>query len=201
MTRKPRLHIPNATYHIMLRGNNGQKIFSSNKDRCRLCHFLQKGHEKFDHEILAFCFMTNHIHLAIKVSEIHISKIIHNLASRYSHYYNKQYGRIGHLFQGRFHSVIIGDIGHLRELIRYIHLNPVRANMTQHPEQYSWSSHNTYLQQNPITWVNAKTGLNLFADTLKQALSIYEPFIINGMGDDSSPGVRRDFGTYWHPHP
>jgi REP element-mobilizing transposase RayT len=132
---------PHASYHVMLRGNDGQPIFFSEEDKYRMCLLLQQGIERFDHRIEAFCFMSNHIHLAIRIGNISISQIIHHLAFRYTGYVNRLYKRIGHLFQGRFKSILIEDETYLKELIRYIHLNPVRAGLTTEPLKYPWSSH------------------------------------------------------------
>jgi putative transposase len=136
MARRPRFHTPSSTYHIMLRGNNGQDIFFSKSDRIRMCLLLQQCSERFDHQIEAFCLMTNHIHLAVRVSNTSISKFGHYLAFRYARYINKKYNRIGHLFQGRFKSVLVDDATYIKELVRYIHLNPVRAHLVSYPEQY-----------------------------------------------------------------
>ena len=106
MARRLRFHLPSAIYHIMLRGNDGQPIFFCDEDRCRMCLLMQEGIERFGHIIHSFCFMTNHIHLAVQVGETSISRIMQNLAFRYTRYINRKYNRIGHLFQGRFKSII-----------------------------------------------------------------------------------------------
>ena len=129
MARRPRFHFPGATYHVMLRGNNGKAIFTSDEERCRFCFLIQEGVERFGHQIYAFCFMTNHIHLALKVNDVPLSKIIQNLSFRYTRFFNWRHNVIGHLFQGRFKSVLVDGSRYLKHLIRYIHLNPVRANM------------------------------------------------------------------------
>lgn len=129
----------------MLRGNDGQPIFFSEADKSRMCLLLQQGVERFGHSIEAFCFMSNHIHLAVRVSENSISRIIHHLAFRFTRYINRHYKRVGHLFQGRFKSVLVDDDDYLKELIRYIHLNPVRAGGVADPQYYVWSSHRAYM--------------------------------------------------------
>ena len=122
----------------MLRGNDGQPIFFDDEDRCRMCLLIQEGIERFGHSIHAFCFMTNHLHLAIQVVEVSISRIIQNLAFRYTRYINRKQKRIGHLFQGRFKSIVVDGKRYLKELVRYIHLNPVRAGIVYQPEKYVW---------------------------------------------------------------
>ncbi len=93
----------------MLRGNNGNPIYYSDEDRGYLCFILQESTQKYDHSIYSFCLMNNHIHLAIKVNDSSIYCIIQNIAFRYTHYINKKYDRVGHLFQGRFKSVVVDD--------------------------------------------------------------------------------------------
>ncbi len=84
MARRLRFHLPSAIYHIMLIGNDGQPIFFCDEDRCRMCLLIQEGIERFGHIIPSFCFMTNHIHLVGQVGETSISRIMQNLAFRYT---------------------------------------------------------------------------------------------------------------------
>jgi REP element-mobilizing transposase RayT len=100
MARLKRYHLPGALYHVMLRGNDGQDIFFSKSDMYNLCLLIQEGTERYGHRIHAFCFMKNHIHLLVQVAEISLSKIVHNLAFRYSQKINRKNKKIGHLFQG-----------------------------------------------------------------------------------------------------
>lgn len=182
MARRSRFHLPSAIYHVMLRGNDGQPIFFSDADRCRLCLLMQEGVERFGHSIYSFCFMTNHIHLAIQVRDTNISRIIQNLAFRYTRYFNKKHKRIGHLFQGRFKSIIVDGNQYLRELIRYIHLNPVRASLVNLPENYPWSSHRAYLQLDNYAWLICDHVLKTFGGTWNDAMTNYEDFILKGIG-------------------
>jgi putative transposase len=182
MARRPRFHQSLAVYHVMMRGNNGQPIFFSDEDRCRFCLLMQEGVERFGHSIHAFCFMSNHIHLAIQVGEIPLSRIMQNLSFRYTRYINKKFGRIGHLFQGRFKAVVVDEEGYLKELVRYIHLNPVRAKLVNSPEEYDWSSHNAYLQQREYAWITTKHVLQRFGESLRVAVEKYAAFILLGMG-------------------
>lgn len=178
MARRPRFHKPLTTYHVMLRGNDGQSIFFFDEDRCELCLLLQEGTERFGHSIHAFCFMDNHIHLAITVKEVAISEIMQNLAFRYTRYINKKYNRIGHLFQGRFKSVIVDDTEYLLELVRYIHLNPVDANLTDRPENYRWSSHRAYLKLDEYTWLTLSYVLYKLNSSVKEAIQSLEKFVL-----------------------
>lgn len=178
MARRKRFHSPKSTYHVMLRGNDGQNIFFSEDDKFRMCLLLQQGIERFGHNIEAFCFMSNHIHLAISVGDTSISRIIHHLAFRYTRYINRLYNRIGHLFQGRFKSVLVEDETYIKELVRYIHLNPVRAGIVLKPQNYLWSSYSTYLALKELTWLSKERILKKFHDDIQN----FEKFTLKGIG-------------------
>jgi REP element-mobilizing transposase RayT len=166
----------------MLRGNNGQNIFFSDADRFRMCLLLQQSAERFGHSIEAFCFMSNHIHLAVRVSTESISKFMHYLAFRYARYINRKYKRKGHLFQGRFKSVLVDDESYLKELVRYIHLNPVRANIVANPVNYPWSSHRTYLSLYDLVWLSRDRVLKKFHSESDHATVRFNKFVLNSIG-------------------
>jgi len=133
MARKPRVHYPGAFYHVILRGNGGQSIFFDDKDRTRFYFLAQEGIERFGHRIHAFCLMTAHVHMAIQVGDVSLSRILQNLSFRYARWVNWGQSRSGHLFQGRYKAVLVDADVYLQELTRYIHLNPVRAGMVKEP--------------------------------------------------------------------
>lgn len=134
------------------------------------------------HRLLSYCFMTNHIHLAIQVNQMNLSRIMQNVSFRYTRYVNWKLKRIGHLFQGRFKSVVVDSGRYLKELVRYIHLNPVRAGMVGLPEHYRWSSHNAYLGCDPITWIKPDYLLSRFDETLQTATHSFSNFVRAGIG-------------------
>lgn len=182
MARRQRYHLLGATYHVMLRGNDGQPIFFDEGDKSRLCLLMQQGVERFGHSIEAFCFMSNHIHLAVQVADISISRIMQHLSFRYTRYINRKYKRKGHLFQGRFKSILVDDDEYLKELIRYIHLNPVRAKLVSDPRQYFWSSHRAYLEEKDYDWLRKRRILEKFCPEKKYAVGNYEKYILQGIG-------------------
>ncbi|MDH3392635.1 MAG: transposase [Desulfobulbaceae bacterium] len=189
MARKPRIHYPGAIYHVILRGNGGQNIFFSVADRSRFYHLLREGVDRFGHRLHAFCLMTNHIHLAIQVGEIPLAKIVQNLSFRYTRYINHRKKRIGHLFQGRYKAILLDRDAYLLELIRYIHLNPVRAGIDKDPLNYRWSSHRGYLGQETIPWLTTNWLLSQFAGDEKMARQRYEAFVLDGIAE----GYRKEF--------
>jgi putative transposase len=145
---------------------------------------MQEGVERYGHHILAFCFMSNHVHLAIQLGEVSLSKICQNLAFRYTKFYNNKRKTIGHLFQGRFKSILVDGNSYLKKLIRYIHLNPVRAYLTEDPLDYPWSSHQAYLMQKEFIWLARDIGLQLFGEFRHDALEAFHSFIMSGIGHD-----------------
>ncbi len=180
MARKPRIHFPSAVYHVIIRGNGGQDIFFSRKDRSYLYTLIQEGIERFGHRIHAFCLMTNHLHLIVQVGNIPLAKIIQNISFRYTRYINKRKKRVGHLFQGRYKALLIDVDNYLLELVRYIHNNPLRAGMVQSPDDYQWSSHRVYLKKEKIPWLTQELLLSNFAKDEQQARRLFHEFCLKG---------------------
>ena len=151
--RLPRIHIKNTIHHIMIRGNNRQKIFLNNTCFLYFLKIIDESTKKFDHKILAYCLMSNHAHFVIHIHNDSLSKIMKNINYRYARWFNKKYKRIGHLFQGRYRSIAIDNEEYLVNLCHYIHFNPVEAKIVPHPDYYRYSSHHDYLSQKPPEWM------------------------------------------------
>lgn len=182
MGRPLRIHRPYAIYHVMLRGNNGNPIFFSDRDRQRMHFLMREGVDRFSIRLHAFCFMSNHIHLAVQVSDVSLSHVIQNLSFRYVQGLNRQTKTKGHLFQGRFKSLLVEGGHYFRELIRYIHLNPVRAGLVDDPIKYQWSSHQAYMQTRESPWLTRDPMLNAFGNTFEEKTSNYNGYILAGIG-------------------
>jgi len=189
MARKPRLHYTGALYHVMVRGNAGQNIYADDEDRYRLYLFLQEGVEKFGHRIHAFCLMNNHVHLAIQVGVKPLSRIMQTLCFRYTQWVNSRQKRIGHLFQGRYKAIVVDADAYLAELVRYIHLNPVRAKIVKNPEDYPWSGHRAYMGHEKLPWLTTEWVLSQFSQRLKTARAKYSEFVKCGRDE----GHRQEF--------
>ncbi|BCR04535.1 hypothetical protein DESUT3_16040 [Desulfuromonas versatilis] len=184
MARKPRIHLPGGLYHVILRGNGGQPIFLHNDDRYRFYLLLQEGTNRFGYRVHAFCLMTNHVHLAVQVGDIPLSRGMQNLAFRFTRWINRREKRSGHLFQGRYKAVLVDGDSYLLELVRYIHLNPVRAGMVGDPKEYPWSGHNCYLGNESLPWLTTDWMLRQFGKTSAAARAGYLTFILGGLGVD-----------------
>jgi putative transposase len=180
MARKPRVHYAGALYHVILRGNAGQIIFDDDQDRTRFYLLAQEGVERFGHRIHAFCLMNNHVHLAIQVGGVSLSRILQNLSFRYTRWVNARRKRSGHLFQGRYKAVLVDADSYLSALIRYLHLNPVRAGIVKEAKDYRWSGHRAYLGLEKIFWLTTGWVLSQFSEKLVVARRIYEKYVAEG---------------------
>jgi putative transposase len=124
--------------------------------------------------------MTNHVHLAIQTGEIPLSRILQNLSFRYTRWVNWRQKRSGHLFQGRYKAVLVDADIYLQELVRYIHLNPVRAGIVNEPQDYGWSGHRAYLGLETIPWLTTDWVLSQFSKRLPLARKAYKSFVHAG---------------------
>ena len=189
MARKPRLHESGGIYHVMLRGNGGQDIFFDDDDRGHFYLLLQQGVARYGHRVHGFCLMSNHVHLAIQVGEEPLAKIMQNLSFRYTRWVNQKQKRIGHLFQGRYKAIMVDRDAYLLELVRYIHLNPVRAKLVRQPQNYAWSGHRAYLDQESLPWLTTDWVLGQFSTRLATSRKRYEAFLHEGRNE----GRRDEF--------
>ena len=180
MARKPRLHVPGGLYHVILRGNARQDVFFSADDRLAFYELLSEGVTRFGYRVHAFCLMTNHVHLALQAGESPLSAGMQNVSFRYTRYLNKVKGRSGHVFQGRYKAYLVDQDAYGLELVRYIHLNPVRARMVQEPGAYRWSSHRAYLGRETLSWLTTGWVLGQFASRSGTARARFAAFVSQG---------------------
>ena len=129
----------------MERGIRRQVIFQEDIDYQLFLLILKRITKKYGAKVHAYCLMTNHIHLLMETGEIEIGKIMQKIAGDYAKTYNKRYGYRGHLFEDRYRSCLVKDDEYFLQTSRYIHLNPVKAHMSECPEHYKWSSYNTMI--------------------------------------------------------
>lgn len=189
MARKPRLHVPGGFYHVMLRGNAGQDIFFADADRRQFYRLLREGSRRFDYRVHGFCLMRNHVHLVVQVAETALSRPMQNLSFRYSAWVNRRQARSGHLFQGRYKALLVDADSYLLALVRYVHLNPVRAGLVRTAEDYSWSGHRAYLGLETLPWLTTAWVLGQFGRHVEGARAAYRAYVRDGAGE----GHREEF--------
>ena len=141
MARAWRIEEPGAIYHVGSRGNFGQAIFGDDVDRHEFLRRLERVVGRYRWICLAYCLMTNHFHLVVRIPESGLSAGMQELTSGYSRQTNRRYGRSGHFFRQRFFSSHLKRDAHLLESCRYVVLNPVRAGLCKSPAQWRWSSY------------------------------------------------------------
>ncbi len=146
MPRGPRFAFQNAFYHVFNRGLNKQNIFLADEDYEFFLSKLYDLRQKYDHSIYAMCLMPNHFHLLVKQNtELPISKLISKICTSYSMYFNKEYHRVGGLFQSKFRAVLVRSQTQLLWLSAYIHQNPTLARLVAKPEEWIYSSYRDYI--------------------------------------------------------
>lgn len=150
---------------------------------------MQQGVARYGHRIHGFCLMSNHVHLVVEVGDQPLAKIMQNLSFRYTRWVNKKQKRIGHLFQGRYKAILVDRDSYLLELVRYVHLNPVRAKLVRHAHLYRWSGHCTYVGREMLPWLTTDWVLGQFGTRLAMSRKRYEEFVREGAGE----GRRDEF--------
>ena len=177
MTRPLRVEYPGAFYHIYSRGNAGEKVFKGKGDKVKFLEYIGKATEMFSVVIHTYCIMSNHYHLIIETPEANLSAAIQWLNISYAVFYNKKHQRSGHVFQGRFKSILIEKDEYIKQLSRYIHLNPVRAKMVSEPLEYSWSSYPSFVDKtNEPEWLETGGLLRHFGRKRKESITNYKSY-------------------------
>ncbi|MBI5872970.1 MAG: transposase [Candidatus Omnitrophica bacterium] len=182
MARPYRLQAEHCFYHITSRGDDRKKIFLNDRDYQKFLEYISLAKAKFHFHVYAYCLLTNHYHLLLETTQANISKVMHYINGSYTTYYNTKRKRSGHVFQGRFKSLVVDKDSYFLELSRYIHLNPVKAKIAEIPEAYLWSSYLGYMgKKDPL----------LVLDRIKQCLDMdmnqYRQFVLQGIDKPIDP--------------
>lgn len=144
MPRSPRKTSSSSIYHVISRGSSHQIIFEDDADRAFFMKKLEECLKESDGQLLCWCLMSNHFHLLLKAKNDSLSHIMHKLLTTYAGYFNRVHERSGALFEGRFKSEPVETDQYLLEVVRYIHNNPFKANLSA-SLSYPWSSYDEYV--------------------------------------------------------
>jgi putative transposase len=186
MARPLRVEYPGALYHVTSRGNDRQDIFRSEKDRAYFLGILDHLVERFHFVIHAYCLMDNHYHLLVETPQGNLSKGMRQLNGVYTQRFNWKYEKTGHLFQGRYKSIIVDKDAYLLELARYVVLNPVRARMAESPEAWPGScSRATAGIETKPSFLTIDEILGEFSPQKKRARKLYALFVHEGITHES----------------
>jgi REP element-mobilizing transposase RayT len=206
MPRGPRLDAPGVLHHVIARGIERCKIFLSDGDRADFLARLGDLTLETESAVYAWCLIPNHFHLLLRSGAAPLSTLMRRLLTAYAVRFNRRHRRSGHLFQNRFKSIVIEEEPYLLELIRYIHLNPVRAGLVPDIdtlETYAWTGHAALLGRVCLPWQDTGFVLAQFAQTLQAARQSYREFVGAGIAQDRKPdlsggGLRRSLGRWQH---
>lgn len=184
MVRPLRVQFPGAVYHIISKGIEGKDILCNDTEKQYFLKLLLDAKRFYKIKIYLYCFLSNHYHVSIETLLGNVSQVIHWINSTYTSWYNRLYERKGHLFQGRFKSILVDRDEYLLELSKYVHLNPVKAGIVKYPEDYKWSSYRAYIGLESSTFLDTNFILDLFGHHLDSARMSYKKFVEAGIGVD-----------------
>lgn len=182
MARQLRLEFEGALYHVTARGNAFQAIYTDDHDRARFLDLLAREIAQQHWRCYAYCLMDNHYHLLLETPEPNLSQGMRRLNAVYTQGFNRRYGRVGHVLQGRYKSLLVDKDAYLLELCRYIVLNPVRAKCVARPEAWPWSSYLATAGKRPAPhWLLVTDVLGLFDREARSAQRAYREFVQRGL--------------------
>ena len=155
MPRGPRVDFAGAVHHVYARGIEKRPIFLDDVDRKSILDRIGKNLPKFGMRCLAWSLMPNHFHLLLQSDKGYLPSFMHCLLTGYSIRFNERHQRVGHLFQNRYKSLVVCKDGYFRDVVRYIHLNPVRSEIVRsipELEEYPWTGHRHIIRGGPPAW-------------------------------------------------
>ena len=186
MARQLRLEFEGAFYHVTARGNARQPIFQDDADRQQFLNLLGREILQQRWRCYAYCLMDNHYHLLLETPEANLSRGMRRLNASYTQRFNRRHGRVGHVLQGRFKSILVEKESYLLELCRYLVLNPVRAGVVDTAPDWRWSSYRATAGDEPApTWLDVAGVLALFDPKPRAAQRAYRHFVHAGIGHSS----------------
>jgi len=191
MPRQPRLDIPYVLHHVIVRGIERRDIFVDDTDKERFMARLSDLLTKSATKCFAWSLLSNHLHLFLMPTSVSLAQIMRRLLTGYAVYFNRKYQRTGHLFQNRYKSILCEEEPYFLELIRYIHLNPLRAGLVadlESLEHYRWSGHSVLLGHQSMAGQERDEVLLRFGKDRATALNGYRQFVADG----TAAGRRED---------
>lgn len=208
MPRGPRLDAPGVLHHVIARGIERGKIFRNDRDRLDFLSRLAELVTETKTSVYAWCLVPNHFHLFTRTGAAPLSTVMRRLLTGYAVSFNRRHRRSGHLFQNRFKSIVVEQEPYFLELVRYIHLNPVRAHLVLDLDalgHYPWCGHSTLLGHRAAPWQDTHFVLAHFGTTLQAARPKYSQFVHDGLTQGQRPelaggGLRRS-RRFWQPAP
>lgn len=183
MARPLRLEFAGALYHVTSRGDRRAPIYRADADRETWLEVLGNVCARFNWVVHAYCQMTNHYHVLVETVDGNLSQGMRQLNGRYTQGFNRRYGLVGHVLQGRYKAILVQKETYLLELTRYVVLNPLRAGMVTTLADWPWSSYLAMIGEARVpSWLDVDWLLGQFGRQRKRAMQIYRRFVIEGQG-------------------
>ena len=180
MTRPKRINLAGCVYHVICRADQDDVVFTNNKDKERFLEYLGDYAKQFSMRIHAWCLMDTHLHLLIETKKPNLSEFMRRLLTAYTVWFHKKHQTRGHLFSGRFKSLVVEKGEYLVEVSRYIHRNPVEAGLVKKAEDYPWSSMRGYAGKTQPGFIHTKETLYWFGNRRKK----YIKFVNEGLDSE-----------------
>lgn len=190
MPRQSRLDIPGLLQHVIVRGIERSAIFLDDEDRSRFLTRFGKLLVETGTDCFAWALIPNHFHLLLRCNRLELSRFMRRLLTGYAVTFNRRHTRSGHLFQNRYKSIVCEEDPYMLELIRYIHLNPLRAGLVKDLDEldrYPWSGHAVLLGETSLTGQTTDEVLALFGKRNKAARHAYRQFLADGVAMGNRP--------------
>jgi len=169
----------------MNRGRRGDEIFTEAEDYAAFIDLLKEIVDDYNVKVSAYCLMSNHYHLLVKTPDSNISRAMRHLNGVYTQRYNRIHHCDGPLFRGRYKAILVEADSYLLELLRYIHRNPLEANLVDNLQKYNWSSHKGYLSKaKKWDWLHKRFALSLFSKDHAESIRLYKQFISQEVPDE-----------------
>jgi len=205
MPRKARIDAPGALHHIIIRGIERRKIFRSDYDRLNFVNRLSVLVPETKMDCFAWAILENHVHFLFRTGPVSVSVLMSRLLTGYAGWFNKKYRRHGQLFQNRYKSILCQEDPYLKELVRYIHLNPLRAGLVStltELDSYPWCGHGVLMNKSEQPWQNIEYVHGLFSDHEREARKRYREFVEKGISEGRRQdlvggGLLRSSGGWW----
>ena len=176
MARPLRIEYPGAVYHVMNRGLARSLVFLDPTDYALFLQVVGEIHTLWGVEVLAYCLMGNHYHLCLRTPTANLGRVMRHVNGLYTQRFNRAHRRDGPVFRGRYKAIVIEAEAYLASVIRYIHLNPVKAKLVKSPETFQWSSHAQYLTpRSAPAWLAVRQVLDRIGSP-----RVFHEFVLSG---------------------
>jgi len=191
MSRPLRIEYPDAWYHVMNRGRQGESVFRKQDDYHIFIELLKETVDMWNLRVGAYCLIPNHYHLLIQTPDANLSRCMRHLNGVYTQRFNRNHLFDGQLFRGRYKAILVEGDSYLLELVRYVHRNPFAAGLVKVIDKYPWSSHQGYLSDaKKWNWLYKDFILSLFSNEKAVSRKIYKDFVSKEIPEE----INRIFG-------